>query len=466
MPGAKTGTTMRLKRRCIVIFNSRSGSADQGLERALEVLRAGQLDVVPFSPDDPAEIDEILRREAPKADSVVLGGGDGTFSSSAKALLEVGKPLGILPLGTANDFARSLGIPQDLEQAAAIIVEGHRRDVDVGLVDERPFLNVATIGFSAEVARHHEGERKRRLGVLNYPLSWFDAYRSHRPFRATLVLDGITRRCRCSQLAVGSGRHYGAGLTIAEDARIDDGLLRVYYVEPMSALGWLWLLPALRFGRLKKQPEAALFTAKSVQVSTSRPKSINIDGELAGRTPAEFHIAPQVLSVFAPRPSNGASAPSQEAKAPMSILRSDDQIALNDLIIACREAANGHRTAAELLSEDALAQRLEEIARDRDAMAERLAEIVIKADDVPDAPSAEKELLGSAAMRLKAVISEDEIRAVLDDCRLKERKVVESADALLAADPEDAVRHSVEELKSDAASRLDRLASDYRASQT
>ena len=457
MPEAKAGTTMSPTRRGIAIFNSRSGSAEQDLQRALEVFRVGQLDVVTFSPDDPAEIDEILRKEAPEADFVVLGGGDGTFSSSAKALLDAGKPLGILPLGTANDFARSLGIPQDLEQAAAIIVEGHKRDVDVGLIDERPFLNVATIGFSAEVARHHEGERKQRLGVFNYPLSWYDAYRSHRPFRATLVLDGVTRRCRCSQLAVGSGRHYGAGLTIAEDARIDDGLLRVYYVEPLGIVGWLRLLPALRLGRLGKRREAALFTAKSVQVSTSRPKSINIDGELAGRTPAEFHIAPQVLSVFVPRSSNSGSAPRQEAQPPMSILRSDDQIALNDLIVACREAANGHRTAAELLSDDALAQQLEEIARDREAMAERLAEIVIEADDVPDAPSAEKELLGSAAMRLKSVINEDEIRTVLDDCKQKEQKVVEAAEALLATGPEGALRHDVEALKADASSRLDRL---------
>lgn len=300
-------------RRGIAIFNSRSGSAEEGLESAFEVFRSGQLEIATFTPEDPSEIGGIIGKEAPQADFIVLGGGDGTFSSSARALLDAGKPLGVLPLGTANDFARSLGIPQDLEQAAAIIVEGYRRDVDVGVVDGRPFLNVATIGFSVEVARHHEGERKRRLGVFNYPLSWYDAYRSHRPFRATITLDGVTRRCRCSQLAVGSGRHYGAGLTIAEDARIDDGLLRVYYVEPQGALGWLRLLPALRFGRLRARPEAALFTAKSVEVSTSRPKSINIDGEIAGGTPADFHIAPQALSVFAPRPSTGSAHSSQEA---------------------------------------------------------------------------------------------------------------------------------------------------------
>ena len=141
----------------------------------------------------------------------------------------------------------------------------------------------------------------------------------------------------------------------------------------------------------------------------------------------------------------------------MSILRSDEQIALNELIVACREAANGHRTAAELLSQDALAQQLEELAQDRETMADKLAELVLEGDDIPDAPSAEKELLESAVARLKSVISDDEARQALEDCKLKERKVFEAAEALLAIGPEGALRDDVEALKSDASARLDRL---------
>ena len=147
----------------------------------------------------------------------------------------------------------------------------------------------------------------------------------------------------------------------------------------------------------------------------------------------------------------------------MSILRSDEQIALNELIVACREAANGHRTAADLVSQEALVQQLREVARDREAMAEKLAELVLEEDDIPDAPSAEKELLESAVARLKLVISDDEVLQALEDCKLKERKVVEAAEALLATGPEDALRQDVEALKADASQRLAHVEQDYRS---
>ncbi len=291
-------------KQALLIVNDRSGTADADLEPALDRLRDGGIEVRQFTPSEPAEIDDIIGQEAAKADLIVLGGGDGTMSGSAAALLASDRPLGILPMGTANDFARSLEIPSDLEQAAQIIAEGHTRVIDVGLMDARPFLNVASIGFSVEVARFHTGERKRRLRLLSYPVSWMDAYRRHRPFRARIVCDGSVMDRRCVQLAVGSGRHYGGGLTISEDARIDDGWLRVYYVEPLGVLGWLKLLPSFRFGTLDKHREAELLRAQTVEISTKGARPINLDGELIGRTPAGFSIRPKALTVFAPEPAD------------------------------------------------------------------------------------------------------------------------------------------------------------------
>lgn len=288
----------------LLIVNARSGTADRALEPAVAQLAEGGIDVELASPDEPSAIDEIIAQRADGFDMLILGGGDGTISASTSAVLAAGKPLGVLPMGTANDFARSLAIPFALEDAAAVIVAGHRRHVDVGLMNERPFLNVASVGFSVDVARFHTGERKKRLKLISYVVSWYDAYRVHRPFRTRLTLDGRVLTPRCAQLAVGSGRHYGGGLTLSEDAQPDDGFLHVYYIEPVGLLGGLRLLPALRFGTLKRAENAELLKAKDVRIETRRARRINVDGELAGSTPARFAILPGALTVFAPPPAH------------------------------------------------------------------------------------------------------------------------------------------------------------------
>src|SRR3546814_1375957 len=163
---------------------------------------------------------------------VILGGGDGTMNAAAPALRVLGRPFGLLPLGTANDLARSLGIPFDPAGAADVIVAGASRRIDLGLINGEPFLNVASVGLSAEVVREHESGngRKRLLGVLNYPISAWSAFRRHRPFPAELVVDGTPTRCRCMQIAVGHGRHHGGGLQVDATAALDDGWLRGYYL--------------------------------------------------------------------------------------------------------------------------------------------------------------------------------------------------------------------------------------------
>ena len=92
-------------------------------------------------------------------------------------------------------------------------------------------------------------------------------------------------------------------MTIAEDAEIDDGLLKVYYLKPLGLWGWIRLLPSLRFGTLDRRGEAELMRATRVDVATKRPKQINVDGELIGETPATFRLLPKALSVFAPVPA-------------------------------------------------------------------------------------------------------------------------------------------------------------------
>ena len=299
LPGSDASVSAA-KRAALLLTNKRSGGAERDLASAIECLEQGGFDVAVETPES---VDALRRRigECGEA-TVVLGGGDGTLNAAAPALRRLARPFGLLPLGTANDLARTLEIPLDPVEAAAVIVAGSTRRIDLGLIDGAPFFNVASLGLSAEVVREHESEgaRKRLLGVLNYPLSAWAAFRRHRPFKAELIIDGEPLRCRCMQIAVGNGRHYGGGMTIDERAEIDDGWLKVYYLRPAGLMAMLWMLPALRFGWLRRTSEAEVRWARRVEIRTRRPRPLDVDGELNGRTPVVIEIAPGAVEVFAP----------------------------------------------------------------------------------------------------------------------------------------------------------------------
>lgn len=237
-----------------------------------------------------------------ETDAILIGGGDGTISGLLPALLKRREIIGILPLGTANDFARGIGIPPTPQAAAKVITEGHSLAVDTGLIQDRPFLNVASLGISVEIANLHEDSTKKLLGRFAYPIRWVKAWQKHRPLKLKVTLDGETRRVRCSLLAVGCGRHYGGGMTLDENAQLNDGKLRLYYVAPRHALHWLWFLPGLWRGTLRDGADAHTDSAKDVVIETmsSQSKSVNVDGEIVAKTPVTVSIRPQSLTVFAP----------------------------------------------------------------------------------------------------------------------------------------------------------------------
>ena len=156
---------------------------------------------------------------------IVVGGGDGTLSSVLPHFVHREVVLGILPLGTANDLARTLGIPTDPEGAARVILEGATRRVDLGEVNGHPFFNVASIGLSVAVTEELTRDLKRRWGTIGYAIATIRALWRMRPFSAEIRCDGEVVRVRSLQIAVGNGRHYGGGLTVDREARIDDELL-------------------------------------------------------------------------------------------------------------------------------------------------------------------------------------------------------------------------------------------------
>ena len=223
--------------------------------------------------------------------------------------MATGATLGILPMGTANDLARTLGVPDDLEAAAEVILAGRRRRIDLGTVNGKPFFNVASIGISVELARELSGELKRRWGRAGYALAALRALARAERFSAVVSENGTTLRTRTMQIAVGNGRFYGGGTVVAEDAVIDDGHLDLYSLEIRNVLRLALMLKSFRAGTHGAFSEVRTLRGTEFEIRTRRPRPVNADGELVAETPAVFKVHPQAVTVYAPARAPAASAP-------------------------------------------------------------------------------------------------------------------------------------------------------------
>ena len=247
------------------------------------------------------ELKNTLLRDGPAADRIVIGGGDGTISNALPELLKLNKPLAVLPLGTANDFARGLGLPQEILAAARVALHGRAHKVDVGIVNGRPFLNVASVGIAAKVSQAQSKELKSTWRILSYPIGLLRAAREARPFYVELVLDGAPAWSGAVyQVSVGNGRYHGGGLTVGEHAAVDDGRLNVYVVLPGTFWQLLACVAHLKFG-FPKPDVLHRKSSRHVRLRTSRPRSVNADGEISTKTPAELTLLPKRLTVMVPQ---------------------------------------------------------------------------------------------------------------------------------------------------------------------
>jgi YegS/Rv2252/BmrU family lipid kinase len=295
--------------RIAVVVNTASRTGARALPLVEAALRRASDEVVvhPAHGGDRL-LDALGAAMEDEPDLLVVGGGDGTIGCAAGLVAHSGTALGVLPLGTANDFARTLEIPSALPAAVDTLMNGKVVDVDLGRVDGRAYLNVASIGLSVAVTQRLTPGLKRRLGRFAYPAATLAAYRSHRPFGVRLELDdGTTLELEdLMQVALGNGRHYGGGLTVAPNASIDDHLLDVYAVEQGRLRDHVSVARLLRTGHLVEHDRVHHVTARRVRLVTDEPLEVNLDGEIAALTPATFEVDRNALHVVVPAESRAA----------------------------------------------------------------------------------------------------------------------------------------------------------------
>jgi diacylglycerol kinase family enzyme len=297
----------------IVIVNAGSG---QGNDRALvdrlaRLFKAARLEAKIELAHGGEEIGAaVMSAVAARPRLVVAGGGDGTVSSVAAALVDTGIALGVLPLGTLNHFAKDLGVPLELADAVAVLSEGREDRVDVGEVNGRIFINNSSLGLYPDIVRDRERQR-RRLGRGKWPaLVWATIAALRRyPFLAVrLSIDGQEAVRRTPFVFIGNNEYSMEGFAIGERSGLADGRLSLYVAQRPGR--WRLLLLALRAltGRLRQARDfdAMLATAIVIQ-SRHRRLRVATDGEVTEMTPPlQYRVRPGALVVMRPQ----ASAPS------------------------------------------------------------------------------------------------------------------------------------------------------------
>jgi len=288
------------KKTALLLVNTHARKVQESLGFVVSKLQSLDLEIILRLTSSSEEFPRIIRSYQDQVDLLIIGGGDGTLNLLVDVLWETQLPLGILPMGTANDLAKTLFIPTDILAACEVIVAGEVHYIDLGCVNDKYFFNVASLGMSVKITKNLTSHEKKKWGVFAYAIAAMKMLWNYHPFHAEIHYDGQVKSVKTLQIAVGNGRYYGGGMTIAHDASIDDQRLDIYSIEIQHWWQFLWLLPALRKGRYKKELGIRSFEAKEITIFTRKAQAINTDGEITTYTPACFKIIPRAIPVIVP----------------------------------------------------------------------------------------------------------------------------------------------------------------------
>lgn len=250
--------------------------------------------------NEPRDVDVCLGRLAaiPNLKCVIVASGDGTIIAALNALKSRKITYGFLPLGTSNTFARSLGLPKDYKKVLQIIGQGHTRPVSLGMIKGTIFANIAGIGVPARVSAHISNRTKRYLGPLAYTLSGIWHLLRHKAFYCEIEIGGRTEAFYTHHLLIANGTYHGS-LPVSPDASaFNDKLMVVAFGTTKSR--WRYALSMLRFGLRKHEsdPATRIFPVTKAKLTTTPRRTIEVDAELIGKTPATIQVKKHAINVF------------------------------------------------------------------------------------------------------------------------------------------------------------------------
>ena len=272
--------------------------------------RVGLMDIViTVAEGDAQSAAEQAIREG--YDHLFVAGGDGTLNEVLNGVMAVPNglarvTLGIIPLGTGNDFAAALGYPEDVEAALDLLVSSTAIPVDVGVLNGRYFLNVSGGGFIAEVSDAVDTQLKSLAGKLAYLIGGAQVLMSHEPIQTKLVWnDGVRDerlQVELNAFAVCNAQQIGGGRLIAPDAVFDDGLLDVCLIEAMPTIEFVALLRRVSSGDHVDDERVRYFRASEIQMQFDRLVKVNTDGQVLEAAECNYRLHPRAATLLcAPR---------------------------------------------------------------------------------------------------------------------------------------------------------------------
>jgi YegS/Rv2252/BmrU family lipid kinase len=247
-------------------------------------------------------------------DPVIAVGGDGTVQEVVNGLIDADgrcpAALGVIPGGTGNDFAKMLGYPPTTEGALEVVLGRDIRRIDLGRANGRYFINIAGVGFDAEVAGFLNRRPKRLPGALSYVYGVLAMLLRYRPAPLVMALDDTRLERKCLLVSVCNGPAHAGGMKMVPEARPDDGILHICVAGDLTRPETLILLPKVFSGRHTLHRKVEIYTTRRITITSPLPLVLQADGEVLGQVPAEIEAVPGVLRVIGRGPLlAGAPAP-------------------------------------------------------------------------------------------------------------------------------------------------------------
>jgi len=294
--------TMPLPRSAALIVNARSRKGRRLFRQACALLKAAGIELLfAHAVRRPAEMPDRVR-EAVKAGApmVIVGGGDGSISCTVDEVVGSDAIFAVLPMGTANSFARTLRLPLDLPGAIEVIAGGRARTIDLGMIDGDYFANCASIGIAPQIAETVPHGLKAWLGRPGYLLWAARQLAVFHPFRLTVGEGAEAETLEAVEVRIANGPYHG-GVALVDEARLDSGRIVVQAVigETRRTLVGNWIASTLHLRA--RHYTTREFEGEAIRVATDPPLPISIDGEVLAETPITARVARRAIRVAAPR---------------------------------------------------------------------------------------------------------------------------------------------------------------------
>ncbi|HUS00030.1 MAG TPA: diacylglycerol kinase family protein [Pyrinomonadaceae bacterium] len=251
------------------------------------------------------DMESVVREAVRDGEVIVAGGGDGTVSAVATEVSRAGKTLGVLPLGTLNNFSKDLGVPQDLADAVATIAEGHVRLIDLAEVNGRTFINNSSIGLYPRIVHRREQEQ-RQLGKSKWSAAFSATLQMFRlsPFlKVRIEIDGKSFLRKVPFVFVGNNEYEMELYNIGRRTSLQDGKLSVYFLHRGGRMGVVLLVLRTIFGALRQWKDFEEVNTEEITIQTRKKMMlVALDGEVVTmQTPLVYKARPGALKVIVPK---------------------------------------------------------------------------------------------------------------------------------------------------------------------